>query len=242
MLMEKLFLRDYGEGLVEITWSFRERRALPEDVQRGQSEDTLEIRKASVRRARRQITRKVLHGGLDHLLSLDFKDNVTELRPALRALRLFCDRVQAEIPGWKYLATRERQKRGAWHFHLAVQGRQDVKLLRAIWWSIVGDRGGNIDVSESRARKLKNRRVYVAKYISKYIGKDLEDWQLNKKMYYHSKNVEDPPVEEVAIVLSGELSVWDWIEDLLQSRYGGLEIAYKWSEPFGENFGFATTF
>jgi len=240
--MEKLLLRDYGEGLLEITWSFRERRALSEDTTRGQSEDTVEIREASVRRARRHIKRKTLHGGLDHLLSLDFKDNVTELRVALRALRLFCDRVQAAIPGWKYLATRERQKRGAWHFHMAVKGRQDVKLLRSIWWSVVGERKGNIDVQEPRARKTKNRRVYVAEYISKYIGKDLEDWQLNKKMYYHSKNVEDPPVEEVAIVLNAELSVWDWIDDLLQSRFGGMELVYKWSDPFGENFGFATTF
>ena len=45
-------------------------------------------------------------------------------------------------------------------------------LLRAIWRAVVGDLGGNVDVSRSNAARRSSARI--AAYLSKYIGKGLQ--------------------------------------------------------------------
>ena len=141
-----------------------------------------------------------------------------DLERAKYDLSLFCDRVQQKIPGWKYLAVLQRQKRGAYHSHLAVRGWQNVVLLRNIWLSVVGLDGGNIDAAAPKKRSGTYRwgRLAVAKYISRYIGKDLEDDELNKKRYFHSKNVESPEV--VVIPLDcGFYAAREWARHLARS-------------------------
>ena len=50
-----------------------------------------------------------------------------------------------------HIVVEERQNRGAIHFHVAVVGFQDVKLIRRIWLPIVGE--GNIDVQYRGGKK-----------------------------------------------------------------------------------------
>ena len=75
-------------------------------------------------------------------------------------------RAGASIP---YVTVLECQKRGA--PHIAVRGFQDVRLLRRCWYRIVGDGQGQVNV---RGPRPGSSPVKLARYISKYISKDLD--------------------------------------------------------------------
>lgn len=139
-------------------------------------------RERSARRARTSVRRLVKAKGLDTMLTLTYRSNVLERAVTMHHLDLLIKRVRRIIPGFQYVAVLERQKRGAWHAHLAVERIQShymhkgalvrsYDLLRAIWRGVVGDLGGNIDVSRNKRSRRSSSRV--AAYLSKYIGKGL---------------------------------------------------------------------
>lgn len=127
--------------------------------------EQVQVREKSISRSRTKIRRAVMSMQGDHLLTLTFKRNETDLRAAWRVCTRFCRLMRDELGGFDYVAVAERQKRGAWHFHLAVRGRQDVKLIRALWHRAGGD--GNIDVQYKKGMPLYKLAGYLAKYISK---------------------------------------------------------------------------
>lgn len=49
----------------------------------------------------------------------------------------------------------ERQERGAWHIHVAVSGRQEWKILRSIWISIISKSGTDGAVNDSIGNRKK---------------------------------------------------------------------------------------
>lgn len=227
-------VRDYGDGIAEVTWNMEFRPDHREKAERGKSENLLENRKRTLARACTQCVRKILHNRADHLLTLTYRDEVTDIEQARRDRARFCDEVQAAIPGWKYLGVYEVQPKrlkrtgvAVWHSHLAVVGRQNVQLLRAIWQGIVGR--GNIDVAEPRKGKgdprLSNAR-YVGKYLTKAADED-SDWELNRKIYYHSKNMVDPPAELVEVEYMGGAESADMAAALLGTRDGGLVSVWE---------------
>ena len=137
-------------------------------------------RERSSRRARTAVRRLCKAKSLDTMLTCTYKANVQDRDVIRRHLDLFIKRLRRVIPGFQYVAVLERQKRGAWHAHLAVERVQALylhkgvlvrsyDLLRAVWRSVVGDLGGNIDVARSKAARRSSARI--ATYLSKYIGK-----------------------------------------------------------------------
>jgi hypothetical protein len=111
-------------------------------------------------------------GGLDHLLTLTTRANVSSVSESWRSWKCFIRYVQKRYPGFAYVAVPELQKRGAVHFHVAVRGYQDVRFLRRAWLAVVGD--GNIDVKGPRTRGPSMwKRAKLAGYLSKYIGKEM---------------------------------------------------------------------
>jgi hypothetical protein len=204
--------------LAEVTWNHRDRVEKAVRVRRGESDYWEENLERNIRRARTVLTRKIIYGKLDHLLTLTYRENVENLLSSLVDLSKFLDRVQAEIPGWRYVVVWERQKRGAIHFHLAVQGWQKVNLLRIIWRSIVGE--GNIDVKPPR--KMSGNSVWDRVRLSRYLGKYLtkmagEDYRLNKKTYWHSRDVENPPVSHIVIEWADPM---EWALELVRPISG----------------------
>jgi hypothetical protein len=117
-------------------------------------------------RSRTSVRRAIMAGGFDHFGTLTYARNEQDLQTAWRAftrfLRLLRDHYGEVFP---YVAVAERQKRGAWHFHLALLGRQDVRLLRRLWHLASGDTG-NIDV-----KKWQGPLHKMASYLSKYMSK-----------------------------------------------------------------------
>jgi hypothetical protein len=126
----------------------------------------------------------------DHLLTLTYRSNVSNFERACADLGRFVRIVKGRKADWTYIAVAERQKRGAWHWHLAVRGRQDIGLLRASWRRIVGD--GNIDVA---AAKTSGHMAPLAlvRYLGKYLAKGFaEDGELNARRFRASLRIQVP--------------------------------------------------
>lgn len=224
-----LKVRRYGERLVEVTWNLQLVPKSTVKADRGASEEIEENQKRAILRARSSIRRKIINAGLTHLVTLTYRENVLDKERAKADFSRFVQSVHSERPEWKYLAVFERQSRGAWHVHIATAGFQDVNFLREKWLAVVGQ--GSLNARAPRQTKVKNARVAMANYLSKYIGKDVKAWKLNKKNYFHSKNVTEPEPEKVFVEI-GEISIEDFARALVQAE--GDEVQYEWIDPSGE--------
>lgn len=105
------------------------------------------------------------------MLTLTYRDNVTDYSRACSDLSKFVRIVKKSLPHWLYVAVPEQQQRGAWHWHMAVRGRQDVSLLRTAWRRVVGE--GNIDVSPPKGVGSR-KSLLLVRYLGKYLSKGFE--------------------------------------------------------------------
>lgn len=186
----KIQLINYGNGLAEIGWSFVP-SLKPNKAGRGLSESRPANEDRASRRARSRIRRLILSAKADHLLTLTYRENITDFERSADDFAKFVKRIKAALPGWVYIAVAENQKRGAWHWHIAVTGRQDVTLLRDMWRLVVGD--GNIDVRAPRQRDG-NVQLLLINYLSKYLGKGFKDGnhELNARRFRASHGIQVP--------------------------------------------------
>jgi hypothetical protein len=140
----------------------------------------------AARRAKTKVRRLVKSMGLNSLLTLTYRENVTEIATAKKHLEEFVRRVRRVLPGFAYVVAFERQQRGAWHMHLAVhrlpQNLPDTKgvkvkswnVIRKIWLSVTQSLGGNID-EKKRKRWTRQSSAKLAGYLSKYMMKAFEE-------------------------------------------------------------------
>jgi hypothetical protein len=186
----RIVQRNYGEGLVEIGWSFIP-ALMPSKAGRGSSEQRAANEDRAVRRARSRLRQLILSINADHLLTLTYRENVTDFERGCDDLSKFVRLVKGKMPRWAYVAVAERQQRGAWHWHLGVCGRQDVDLLRACWRHVVDE--GNIDVKPPKGT-IKHRRLALVKYLGKYLAKGFKegDRELNARRFRASRGIEVP--------------------------------------------------
>jgi hypothetical protein len=138
---------NYGSGDVEISWHVRRSDQSPvvriNLALRGDSCSREKNIERSISRARGKIRRTVMSAGLDHLLTLTYRENMCGLDQAWFDLDKFCRLVRERFGDFIYLAVPERQERGAVHWHLAVKGFQS--LVKAIlMFNIVGRLKGRL--------------------------------------------------------------------------------------------------
>jgi hypothetical protein len=179
-------------------------------------EDTAEERKeANLERAAKRAKTRVRHlckaAGVDTLLTLTYAANMLDWSLLKRHMKEFNRRMCKLIPGWFYVAAFEQQERGAWHAHMAVhrlprelpaRGGVSVKsfnVIRAVWRSVTGELGGNIDV---QARKRNSRRSpsKIAAYLSKYMTKAYAEGAAWSNRFSSSKGVTVPPAQRIRFV------------------------------------------
>jgi hypothetical protein len=185
-------------------------------------------RAKSTRRARTQVRRLAKWKGLTVLLTLTYKENVTDRGRMARDFDVFVKRVRRVIPTFEYVCVFERQKRGAWHAHIAVprilshyvhKGLlvRSYDLLRSMWRGVVGtyqDRpGGNVDVS--RNRRVNRSSAKLAAYLSKYIGKTFDQAERNVNSYSASGRTLPPAVHE-RVLTSDQAGAIAALVDLLR--------------------------
>lgn len=151
----------------------------------------------AARRAKSEVRRRCKLMGLDTMLTLTYRANQQDEALCKRHMELFVKRLRKVVPGFWYLAAFERQARGAWHVHMAVhriqshfqQGGVRVKsfdLVRAIWRSVVGELGGNVDIA-NRRKSARKTVAQLAAYLSKYMTKAYAEGEAHSKRWTASR-------------------------------------------------------
>jgi len=171
----------------------------------GETEKSAE---RSVRRAKQVVRWRIKGQGLNHMLTLTYRENMTDRKQLKRDWARFLRLVKEKSGGaeWPYVAAVETQERGALHLHVAVRGRQDVHKLRGLWYLALGakvkwskgvpscigmETPGNIDVKGPR-RGVKWNPRKLAGYLSKYIGKEMALIGKNERRYWAPTGWECP--------------------------------------------------
>ena len=219
----RIHLIDYGNGFGEVGWSFVSSGPVSKS-DRGQSKSRDKNEDRSMRRARSKMRQLILSAKADHLLTLTYRQNITDFALSVKHFNAFIRKVRSALPDFIYIAVAEQQKRGAWHWHIAVRGRQDVSLLRTAWLSVVGD--GNIDVNAPKLSQ-KDRQFLLIKYLSKYLGKGFSggEHQLNSRRFRASHGIKIPL--ESLQKLDHHGSVSDFALNALRSRVGS--VGHIWT-------------
>ena len=140
-------------------------------------------RERSARRAKTKVRRLCKHKGLTTMVTLTYRENMTDRARMARDFDVFVKRLRRVIPDFQYVCVFERQKRGAYHAHIAVPRVlshylhkgvmvKSYDLLRSAWRAVVGLDGGNIDVA--RSKRVGRSAARLASYLSKYIAKEFD--------------------------------------------------------------------
>lgn len=183
--------------LQEIADSRSRPRGVRKPVEKRSEEDMIR----AVRRAKKTVRHAVKTIGATHLTTLTTRqeeNNPEELavqgKKFVRAYRPFSS------DEFLYVAVPERHPKNPkhWHLHIAVRGWVKLKIARQIWWNCCGGRGqGNVDVKYIKVgidrttgmpRGPLVRSETIARYISKYMSKDLLfAHRPDKKRYWRSE-------------------------------------------------------
>jgi hypothetical protein len=196
----------------------------------------------AARRAKTRVRRLVKSMGLDALLTLTYRANQDDRALCLKHLKEFVRRIRRVLPGFAYVAALEQQQRGAWHVHLAVHALpraldwagvkvKSYSVVRAIWRSVTGELGGNIDQAR-RKRASQSRPAKLAAYLSKYMLKayeDGDDWSNRFSASSHQL----PPA--VRVRLQGA-ALRDVIALVYCDALGGGVQSSPWLSPYGDSF------
>lgn len=146
----------------------------------------------SIQRSKTKTRYLVKSMGCDRLLTLTLREGSDTYRTQeeWKALWDRFNRLLKKVDeNFQYVAVLERHKKGNYHLHAAVVGRVNIKVLRQLWWSVCGGRGmGNVDIKYRQNVTIYQRRQGLAKYISKYISKQFDQTEFNKKRYWCSRH------------------------------------------------------
>lgn len=188
-------------------------------------EHSQRVAEISARRAKKRVRHLCKAMGTDSMVTLTYRALMTDLALCKAHVKEFNRRLKRWLPDFQCVAGFERQKRGAWHVHLAtariphhfmeknalgVPCRvKSYDLLRRIWHSVVGDLGGNADLAKRKAKG--SRCAQIAAYIAKYITKEFtegEKWS-NRWTHYGSAIVPEPV----------DMGVFESLQDALEAAF-----------------------
>jgi hypothetical protein len=137
----------------------------------------------------------------------------------------------------------ERQARGAYNWHVAVKGWQNLDLLRKCWRAACGD--GNIDVQgpKNQTGNSQWKHIRLALYLCKYITKELEVREdgevfVGRHRYRTSLGIEDPVERRSFPLSSGQETLRAWLTDI--SGRIGFQFAFNEGKPDGCARGIST--
>jgi len=204
-------------------------------------------RKRAARRAKTRVRHMVKVAGLDALLTLTYKANQQDLTLCKAHMKEFIRRIRRVLPGFTYVAAYETQKRGAWHIHMATHRLpqelpwkgvkvKSYSVVRAIWRSVTGELGGNID--QQRRRKFsKQSSAKIAAYLSKYMLKAFEDGDDWSNRYSASTGIQVPDAVRLTF---RNVSMLDLIQLAYDEIAAGNCECSPWLSKYGDAFFLST--
>ena len=195
--------------------------------------------KRSQRRARISVKSKCLSYLPDRMLTLTFRENLTDLKHAWSIFKSFNSRMKRRYGDrWRYVVVPEFQKRGAVHFHLAIDGYYSVKVLRAIWANCTGCLEGNIDITSPKTINKKSwNPKRIANYISKYITKN-DSVEFNSRRYASGGDIPKP--DKITGYSEPGLSLLYLLQKIFDQVTNKL-VAYEYHERKGREIAYLTT-
>lgn len=196
----RVVIRNYGTDLEAVSFQLE----ADEQLMRGggakrknASKDDMDkvTLDKSRQRARSSVRRKCFAAGMDRMMTLTFRENVTDLPVAWEVFKYFSRKMKWRFSDrWFYVAVPEYQERGAVHFHLAVSGFFHANTVRRFWKQAAGQFDGNIDITSPRKiGKASWNPRRIAAYLTKYITKE-ETVGFNSRRYSSGGNIPEPEV------------------------------------------------
>jgi hypothetical protein len=101
------------------------------------------------------------------MLTLTYKENFTDRDAADRHVTALLRVIKKWHKGIGYLAIPEYQKRGAIHWHIALNTRVDATRTREAWNKILGEAGMTGNINLQYFPSATKQAAYLAKYVSK---------------------------------------------------------------------------
>lgn len=228
----------WHDKLTKPRTKLQEREAAEANAERG------------ARRRKTEARRRAKAHGHTYLLTGTYRSVQGDLSLAWKHWKEFVRRVRRIWPGFSYVVAWEPQKRGALHWHAAVHAvprllpsidRPGVKVksydvLRAIWRSVTGEHGGNIDVSRYCRHKQRSP-ARIAAYIAKYVHK-AQAWAPKGANVWASSYVELPAPLRAEFARDQLLEAVQLVNDILGGA--GRELCSAWIAPWGDTVYLAT--
>lgn len=180
-------------------------------AKRGESENREANDIDAGKAAKKKVREKCKTIGADRLVTLTYRENMTEREQALKDWKEFTRRLRKCI-AFHYVAVMELQEgfkkgnlqaqegRASIHFHVAVAGRQNYHLLRSIWQSVLGtgangQKMGQINVRNPANFGFGKDGVHkLAAYLAKYCTKSMECREIDQKRFFSSRGIVKPEV------------------------------------------------
>lgn len=166
------------------SWHHHEKTATNRDEQNEA------VIRSAVSRAKSTVMRKCLAIDAYRMVTLtmpgDTYFNDQDIDEAWLMFRAWLQRLRRKNLRFHYVAVPEKQGRGAWHFHVAVNEFIPIKVIQREWNQIGG---GNVDVKHFKNRFTSSKTEGCAGYIAKYIGKELESSVFSRNRYRTSQGI-----------------------------------------------------
>lgn len=189
------YQRAYEKG--QSSWGLGKKTRSPGSLLNDESKERAQ------RRAKTQVRLSVIELAPNALVTFTTRE-VMSIDSLLWCWQYFTRMMREAGIDFEYVCVPERHPMNPNHFHLhaAYRGETNFKNLRRMWHVALEARHGrrikktlygtespgNIDVQPVKARESVRRIRKIAKYISKYITKDLIS-EFNRKRYWPSKGV-----------------------------------------------------
>jgi len=176
-------------GVVDVGWSLqtgRSRAKVREDRSPLHPEDNQRRAQA---RARRKVRTACLQIQALYILTLTYHENMQDRQQAILHRQEFDRRMKKHYGWWSYVGVLEAQKRGALHWHLAVPVRVDEALALEEWRFVTGDPTITQVHVGFEPNGHGNAFVKCAHYISKYLGKEMNQREAEDHRYHIGRGV-----------------------------------------------------
>lgn len=169
-------------GVVEVGWS--QAGCKGSHGIKGKGRNKEENAKRAQARARRQVRKACLNIGALYILTLTYHENMQDREQAIYHRQEFDRRMKKHYGGWAYVGVLEAQKRGALHWHLAVPVRVDQAIALKEWREVTGDHTITQVHVGFEPNGKGNAFVKCAHYVSKYIGKEMNQRGIEEHRYH----------------------------------------------------------
>ncbi|WP_199739069.1 hypothetical protein [Herminiimonas sp. KBW02] len=171
-------------------WSFND----------GRSEERERNCRVAGHKAKGDILDRCEQIGADRLVTLTYRENLTDSAQVLKDWKEITRRLRKVQHAFQYVAIMENQKRGAIHFHIAVQGRKNYELLRFIWQRVLGknelgQQMGQVNVRDPHRFGFGKNGIHkLAAYIAKYCTKAMDCREIDQKRFFSSRGISKPEI------------------------------------------------